>query len=44
VTEHLLKGETIGEAVQRTKRELGVKYIDTIRNANLLGDVTLKIK
>ena len=44
VTEHLLKGETIGEAVLNTKRELGVQYMDVIRNSNLLGDVTLEIK
>jgi hypothetical protein len=44
VTEHLLNGETIGEAVLNSKRELGVPYMDTIRNSNLLGDVTLEIR
>ena len=44
VTEHLLKGETIGEAVLNSKRELGVQYMDIIRNSNLLGDVTLEVK
>ena len=44
VTEHLLNGETIGEAVLNTKRELGVEYMDVIRNGNLLGDVTLEVR
>jgi len=44
VTAHLLQGETIGEAVRNAKRELGVPYMDVVRNSNLLGDVTLKIK
>ena len=43
VTDHLLKGETIGEAILNTKRELGVKYSDIIRNSNLLGDVTISL-
>ena len=44
VTEHLLRGETLGEAVLNSKRELGIPYMDTIRNSNLLGDVTLQAR
>ncbi len=44
VTDYLLKGETIGEAIRKAKKELGVEYNDIIRNSNLLGDVTLKLK
>jgi len=43
VIEYLLKGETIGEAIRKTKVDLGVGYIDVIRNSNLLGDVTIRI-
>jgi hypothetical protein len=40
--EYLLNGETIGEAVRKSKVDLGINYMDVIKNSNLLGDVTLK--
>ena len=43
VIDYLLKGETIGDAVRRSKVDLGVNYMDVIRNSNLLGDVTVTI-
>ena len=43
VIEYLLKGETIGEAVRKTKVDLGIGYMDVISNSNLLGDVTIKL-
>jgi len=44
VIDYLLKGKTIGEAIRKAKKELGVEYNDIIQNSNLLGDVTLKLK
>lgn len=44
VVDHLFKGETIGEAVLKAKREMGVKYLDSILNGSLLGDVTLRLR
>jgi len=42
--QYLLSGETIGEAVRKSKVDLGSNYMDVIKNSNLLGDVTLKFK
>ena len=44
IIEHLLAGETIGEAVLKSKNTLSESYHDTILNGNLLGDVTLKLR
>lgn len=44
VIDHLFNGETLGEAVLKAKRELGIKYLDTILNGSLLGDVTLRLE
>jgi len=44
VIDGLLKGKTIGEAVQYMKQSMGVKYLDVIRNGALQGDVTLRLK
>lgn len=44
VSEYLFKGETIGEAARKSKRDLGVDYMDVICNFNLLGDVTLELR
>ena len=42
VTENLLDGETLGDAVKDAKQTLGTSYRDVSLNNNLLGDVTLK--
>lgn len=44
VIDGLLGNKTIGEAVLDAKQELGMKYLNVIRNGNLLGDVTLRLK
>lgn len=44
VFERLTQGETLGEAIMQSKHEIGSNYSDVIKNGNLLGDVTLKIK
>jgi len=44
VVDYLKKGKTLGEAVRQAKEDLGIGYNDIIRNSNLLGDVTLKLK
>lgn len=44
VFERLTLGETLGEAIMHSKYEMGSSYENLIKNGNLLGDVTLKIK
>lgn len=44
VIDNLLAGETLGESIRKAKEDLGLGYSDIIRNSNLLGDVTLKLK
>jgi len=44
VFEYLHQGETLGSAVQKTKLQLGLTYSDAIKNGNIIGDVTLRLK
>jgi hypothetical protein len=44
VFQRLTQGETLGEAIMHSKHEIGNSYTDLIKNGNLLGDVTLRLK
>ncbi len=44
IIDHLLNGETLGEAVLKTKQSLGDTYRDEVLGASLLGDVTIRVR
>lgn len=44
VIHYLKSGKSIGEAIRKAKEDLGPNYNNVVRNSNLLGDVTLKLR
>lgn len=44
VINHLLEGDTLGKAILESKKEIGIRYLDTVLNGTLLGDVTLRLR